>query len=146
MLLSLARNICRLVEVAPITSLNARFRSFALTTIVLVHTVFLLMACTTQVDRERKPDNAMFDSLHREILSKSNTPVERHLIDGKTYYFLRAPCCDRGGNLYDAAGNYICNPNGGFAGQGDGRCLQLREKFSRSRGEAIPNPFFQPSN
>ena len=146
MLLSQVRKISRLIEVAPIASLKARFRSSALTTIVLVHTLFLLMACTTQVDRERKPDNAMFDSLYREVFSKSNTTIERHLIDGKTYYFSRAPCCDRGGNLYDAAGKYICNPNGGFAGQGDGRCLQLREKFSRSRGEAIPNPFFQPSN
>jgi hypothetical protein len=40
---------------------------------------------------------------------------------GKPVYFIPPQCCDIPSELYDADGNLLCYPSGGFAG-GDGRC------------------------
>ncbi|AUZ04377.1 hypothetical protein ADP71_05990 [Vitreoscilla sp. C1] len=38
-------------------------------------------------------------------------------------YYLTVPgCCDRFSVLYNAQGQKICSPNGGFTGRGDGQC------------------------
>ena len=42
--------------------------------------------------------------------------------NGKTVYFLIAPCCDIPSQLFDEAGNIICHPDGGITGKGDGKC------------------------
>jgi hypothetical protein len=44
-----------------------------------------------------------------------------------SYYFVQ-PCCDFYNPLYDADGNEICNPDGGLAGKGDGRCPEPRDE------------------
>jgi hypothetical protein len=41
---------------------------------------------------------------------------------GQVVYYVPPRCCDIFGNLYDAAGQVICHPDGGLAGRGDGRC------------------------
>ena len=40
---------------------------------------------------------------------------------GSAYLFV-APCCDQFNVLYDATGQRLCAPSGGFTGRGDGRC------------------------
>ncbi len=42
--------------------------------------------------------------------------------NGKTVYFIIAPCCDIPSQLFDDAGNLICHPDGGITGKGDGKC------------------------
>lgn len=37
-------------------------------------------------------------------------------------YYVPPQCCDQFSTLYDANGNVICAPDGGFFGTGDGRC------------------------
>ena len=37
-------------------------------------------------------------------------------------YYLPPRCCDIGSVLYDKNGNIICSPDGGFTGEGDGKC------------------------
>ena len=41
---------------------------------------------------------------------------------GQTVYEMLAGCCDRFNELYDASGQYLCAPSGGFTGMGDGKC------------------------
>lgn len=41
---------------------------------------------------------------------------------GGTAYLFVAPCCDQFNVLYDATGQRLCAPSGGFTGRGDGRC------------------------
>ncbi len=42
--------------------------------------------------------------------------------NGKTTYFISAPCCDIPSQLFDETGVLICQPDGGITGNGDGRC------------------------
>ncbi len=48
--------------------------------------------------------------------------VSRWEVDGKTYYYLQSACCDQFNELVDEDCNYICAPDGGFTGAGDGNC------------------------
>jgi len=41
---------------------------------------------------------------------------------GKTVYYYPPVCCDQMSELYDEAGNYLCAPDGGMTGDGDGKC------------------------
>ncbi len=48
--------------------------------------------------------------------------IARTEYKGQTVYYVRAPCCDQYNLLYDAQGNVLCAPDGGFTGKGDGKC------------------------
>lgn len=46
----------------------------------------------------------------------------RYEYAGQTVYYVPPQCCDRYSALYDAEGVYICAPDGGLDGRGDGLC------------------------
>jgi len=68
--------------------------------------------------------------------------VVRYVIAGKTYYYVRSPCCDLVNRLYDEQGRYVCGPDGGFTGGGDGKCQGIR--LDPAAGVVVPNPFATP--
>lgn len=82
--------------------------------------------------------------LHRRLLVERPEPLRRHVLEGRVYYLALAPCCDRHDYLYNAQGEYICAPSGGFSGSGDGKCPRLRQALRQSTGELVPNPFYKP--
>ncbi len=45
--------------------------------------------------------------------------------NGKTVYYITAPCCDIPSQLFDEGGNLICHPDGGITGKGDGKCTDF---------------------
>lgn len=53
---------------------------------------------------------------------KRPSDITRVLYNGKPAYVISSPCCDQFNYMYDADGQRICAPSGGFTGQGDGRC------------------------
>jgi hypothetical protein len=104
-------------------------------------------ACASHPKAEPAPVTAGHSALAQlshTSLDKRNEPLVRYVVQGNVYYFLRSPCCDMPNYLYDELGNYVCAPNGGFTGQGDGKCPALREALKQSRGEQVPNPFYKP--
>ena len=54
--------------------------------------------------------------------------------NGQAVYFLPAHCCDIWSVVYDADGNFICAPDGGFTGKGDGKCPDF---FSERTSEVL---------
>jgi hypothetical protein len=54
----------------------------------------------------------------------ANPPAKiiQQRFEGKLYYYLPAKCCDMYSSLYTADGDFVCSPDGGFAGIGDGKC------------------------
>ena len=74
------------------------------------------------------------------INSQKNEPVAnppafiaQYEYKGQTVYFLPQRCCDIFSDLYDSDGNIIGHPDGGIAGQGDGRVSDfLKERNSES--------------
>lgn len=53
-----------------------------------------------------------------------NPPAEvwKWKVDGQIYYYFTGDCCDQFNELYDSECNYVCAPDGGLSGQGDGQC------------------------
>jgi hypothetical protein len=76
----------------------------------------------------------------KQITEFQNVPVGnppqsiwRYEYNGQTVYYLPAQCCDQFSQLYDAKGNLICAPDGGFSGTGDGKCPD----FAKTRKNGI---------
>ncbi|MAO64578.1 MAG: hypothetical protein CL666_06235 [Balneola sp.] len=47
---------------------------------------------------------------------------------GQTVYYVPPYCCDIPGQLFNKEGDYICAPDGGFSGNGDGKCPDFFEE------------------
>jgi hypothetical protein len=59
--------------------------------------------------------------------------VARYQYDGRTVYYFPPRCCDIPSELYDAEGDLLCRPDGGFV-DGDERCPDF---LARQRGGEI---------
>ena len=65
------------------------------------------------------------DSLQALIDSDTESEIQaiwRFRFNGETVYYAQSGCCDMFNNLYDDDGKFICSPDGGFSGHGDGKC------------------------
>jgi len=51
---------------------------------------------------------------------------------GKKVYYTISPCCDQLNPIYDEDGKYICSPDGGFNGTGDGKCPDIPAECKRN--------------
>jgi len=62
--------------------------------------------------------------------------IWRYVYKGEpAYYVPPLWCCDKPSILYDAKGHLLCQPDGGEAGFGDGKCPDLLKE--RSHGELL---------
>jgi hypothetical protein len=52
----------------------------------------------------------------------------RYDYNGQTVYYIPPQCCDQYSTLLDENGKFICAPDGGFTGKGDGRCPDFSSK------------------
>ena len=59
--------------------------------------------------------------------------IWQYEFQGKTVYYIPPQYCDMYGYLYDAEGTYICAPDGGFDGKGDGRCPNFLAERTNER-------------
>jgi hypothetical protein len=96
----------------------------------------ILMAGCSSTTRNGNP--AWVDTLIQQIESDpvGNPPLSiwRYDYDGQVVYFVPAHCCDISSVVYDASGNYLCAPDGGFGGKGDGKCADF---FSQRSNEKL---------
>ncbi|SOD81472.1 DUF6970 domain-containing protein [Spirosoma fluviale] len=60
--------------------------------------------------------------------------IYQYTYKGKTVYYLSARCCDIPSTLFAENGQVLCSPSGGFAGSGDGKCIDF---FSARTDEAL---------
>lgn len=103
---------------------------------ISVMTMFFALLCVSCAEgdpRSPPPPDAPSASLPEwlriktgqfEALPADRAPlgVWRITHKGKSAFYLVSPCCDQYNPLFNAEGNEICNPSGGFTGKGDGRC------------------------
>lgn len=101
-------------------------RSVALSAILCV--VFACAGCST--GPAKKPDvvNRLIDEILSEDVRNPPGSIWRYEYDGQEVYFVPQYCCDFFSMLYDSAGNVVCSPDGGIAGEGDGKCPDFFEK------------------
>ena len=61
------------------------------------------------------------------------TRILRYQYEGKTVYYISAPCCDQYSEVYDTRGKLICQPDGGITGKGDGQCADFEKRKSNEK-------------
>jgi hypothetical protein len=61
------------------------------------------------------------------------TRILRYNYDGRTVYYISAPCCDQYSNVFDTQGKLICQPDGGITGKGDGKCPDFEKNKTNEK-------------
>lgn len=101
-----------------------------------ITTPFLLVlgvaGCTPAVTEEQP---AFVRQLIADLaaIPAANSPggIWKYEYGGRTVYYVPPSCCDVPSILFDADGEVVCGPDGGFTGTGDGRCPDF---FARRSG------------
>ncbi len=101
---------------------------------ILVLAITLGVACKTGIEPVPAWVTALVEQLENEPAANPPAFLARYDYGGRMVYYLPARCCDIASNLYDASGVVICHPDGGFTGNGDGRCPDF---FARRTNESI---------
>lgn len=76
----------------------------------------------------------LIEQFQRAPVGNPPQSIWRYEYQGRVVYFVPAQCCDQYSQLYDANGNLLCAPDGGFGGSGDGRCPDF---FTLRRNESL---------
>jgi hypothetical protein len=98
--------------------------------LIIVAMALVLTACGAGAPSggpvPQTPMPAAVAALIHELESQppANPPafVASYDYQGEVVYYVPPRCCDIFGDLYNAAGQIICHPDGGLAGHGDGHC------------------------
>jgi hypothetical protein len=88
---------------------------------------FVMLAAVAGCSRTADEDVPLFvDQLISEFEAgpEKNPPgsVWRYEFKGNVVFYVPPSCCDIPGELYDNGGNFICSPDGGITGDGNGKC------------------------
>ena len=88
--------------------------------------VFLL-ACNNEDSQQEIPNciQEKIEDIKGEDVWNPPAKIFSYQYEGKTVYYITARCCDIMSQLYDENCNYICAPDGGIAGNGDGKCIDF---------------------
>lgn len=60
----------------------------------------------------------------------SPVSITRYIYRRQTVYYMVSPCCDKFNIVYDSVCNILGYPDGGFAGQGDGKMHDFKKEAS----------------
>ncbi len=100
--------------------------------IIILLPIILFIACN-KIDLPEGTPNCV-GNIIKDILDEDvrNPPasVTEYEYGGEKYYYVPSYCCDMFSALYDSDCNYICAPDGGFTGGGDGTCPAFTDSLS----------------
>jgi hypothetical protein len=70
-----------------------------------------------------------------EAEPKRNPPgsIWRYEYKGRVVFYVPPSCCDMPSELYSSDGALICSPDGGMAGDGDGKCPDFFDARTKER-------------
>jgi hypothetical protein len=71
--------------------------------------------------------------LKQEKVADPPASVWQYEYNRQTVYYIPAQCCDIPSQLLDANCNVICSPDGGFTGNGDGKCPDFFQKRTKEK-------------
>jgi len=85
-----------------------------------------LVACGGTAPEARPPWLlSLIEAQMSEPVANPPAQIVRLEYGSGVYYYLPPRCCDVFSELYDADGTFVCHPDGGLTGRGDGRCPAL---------------------
>jgi hypothetical protein len=102
-----------------------------ITTILTVVVSLMLCACarcTSQEASNPKWVDALIVKSESDPVANPPLSIWRYEYGGQVVYYVPPQCCDIPSSLYDADGNLLCHPDGGFTGGGDGQCRDFSEE------------------
>jgi len=89
---------------------------------ILLNISYLIIGCSLSTSSENP---AWIDNLIEQYKTESvgNPPqsIWRYNYNGQIVYYVPPQCCDQFSILYDEKGNELGAPDGGIAGNGDGK-------------------------
>ena len=107
----------------------------------LLTSAFILLAlfigCDDNDDLPKNTPNCIVEKINALKLEDVKDPpssVWQYNYNGMTVYFIPQYCCDFPSRLYDSSCNFICSPDGGITGGGDGNCPDF---FSKRTNEKL---------
>jgi hypothetical protein len=112
---------------------NNKFRSIAglINIFVLPGLLFIVPGCEKNNLPKGIPQGIP-QCIENKIIDISEEPVWNppakvfsYRYNGETVYFFPSRCCDIPSVLYDENCNFICSPDGGLSGGGDGQCTDF---------------------
>lgn len=68
--------------------------------------------------------------LATEPVANPPTRIIRFRWREKTVYYQPPQCCDVESTLWDEHGQFLCSPDGGITGRGDGKCAGFGEEYT----------------
>jgi hypothetical protein len=85
--------------------------------------VVLIWGCS-QVTQPENPQwvDLLIRKFQIEPVGNPPQSIWRYEYKGQMVYYIPPQCCDQFSILCDANGSYLCAPDGGIGGTGDGRC------------------------
>ena len=96
--------------------------------------IFLLFftSCSNPTSPNGNPVwlTAMISQFESSPNASDPISIWRYKYKEQTVYYFVAPCCDNFNSLYDSNGKFICYPDGGYTGAGDGKCSDFHSKRS----------------
>jgi hypothetical protein len=100
---------------------------FAFLTSILLP--LFLISCTHSPSPNENPGwvNKLIATYEKDSVGNPPQSIWQYEYNGQTVYYVPPQCCDQYSTLYDANGTVICSPDGGFTGQGDGKCPDFRQ-------------------
>ncbi len=92
--------------------------------IFMMLTLLFVVSCSDSVSIDDNPTwvNSKIAEFKSEPVGKPQQSIWRYTFNNQTVYYIPAQCCDQFSYLYDKDGDFICSPDGGFLGAGDGNC------------------------
>ena len=94
-----------------------------MTKILLIIFLIFFSTCSQSIQSEN-PDciDELIIKFQNEPVGNPPQSIWRYEYNGEIVYYVPPQCCDQFSILYDSECNFICAPDGGFSGRGDGRC------------------------
>jgi hypothetical protein len=96
----------------------------------MYYNIALLLLIGTQVSAtvpQGKPAwiNAHIEQLQKGRPGNPSFTIWQYRYKGQVVYYFPPQCCDIPSTLLDEKQKQICSPDGGFAGNGDGKCTDF---------------------
>lgn len=99
--------------------------------------MLLLISCRKDVSTLVKiPDcvDKEIEQIKNEKVRNPPAVIYQYNYLGNTVFYIPSYCCDVPSKLLDNRCNYLCSPDGGLTGNGDGKCTDF---FSQGKLEKI---------
>lgn len=92
--------------------------------------VTILLAGCSQATQSANPAwvDKLITQFENDVVGNPPQSIWSYEFNGQVVYYIPPQCCDQYSTLYNADGDVICAPDGGFTGIGDGKCPDFLSK------------------